>query len=180
MIVTLKHPDYWIRLASIRRTQERWHRYPWTSSFLYFSLVREIAATIWPDGVPPYYFQREPNLRIQPPGETCVPWHKDSDFGHLEEEWNCWMPLTEITDESQTVWVDEGPHGKAPIMLQPGQAFLFPGAAVTHGNVPNATDRTRRSMDFRLIEQKDFRDLDIRTVEYGMRLKVGDYWREWL
>jgi hypothetical protein len=164
-------------LAKIH-SPEVWHAMDWAHLYHYEILVEEMAFRIWPEGHTPYYFQIEPNLRIQPPGAECVPWHSDADFGHQPEEWNIWIPLTEITDVSQALWIEDGPWGKHPIVVNLDEAYVFPGAQWKHGNIANTTDVERRSLDFRLIRQCDFVDQKIRTVEYAMELSVVSYWRE--
>jgi hypothetical protein len=127
---------------------------------------------------PPYLYQIEPNLRIHPPGEACTPWHADEDFGHLIDEWNVWVPLTETTHDSQRLWVDWDGLAPGPMRIPLGSAFIFRGSVMKHGSIPNTTDTTRISFDFRLLAKKDYRDTGAKTVKYGIPLRLGDYWRE--
>lgn len=185
MIVTLpQHFTPW--LNGLTRFTEpspasrmmQWHlRLDWPNMFTYHALVEEMAFIIWPDRDMPYYFQGEPNLRIQPPDSECVPWHSDADFGHLAAEWNVWIPLTHIFDVSQMLWVEEGPWGRLPVEVKLGQAYIFPGAQWQHGNKMNTTEVERRSFDFRLIAQHDFVDQKILTHRYAVPLSLGEYWR---
>lgn len=138
----------------------------------------------------PYLYQREPNLRIHPPGGVAVPWHTDADFGHLPEEWNVWVPLTEITDDSQRLWLRPTVGDTLPETVEwakgtelaphihPGSALIFRGATTEHGNQVNATDTTRVSFDFRLIEKRHYRDTGAVTVLYKVPLLLGTYWEE--
>jgi ectoine hydroxylase-related dioxygenase (phytanoyl-CoA dioxygenase family) len=143
---------------------------------LYVPLVREMATHVIPEGEP-YLYQVEPNLRFHPPGGVVVPWHTDADFGHLPEEWNVWVPLTETTDDSQRLWVQPPSYGQ-PARVPLGSALIFQGAILRHGNKVNTTDTTRVSFDFRLIAKKDYRDTGAKTVKYGVPLRVPEYWRE--
>ncbi len=145
------------------------------------AFVRRVAREFVFPGGEPYLYQREPNLRIHPPGGTAVPWHTDADFGHLPEEWNVWVPLTETTDDSQRLWLNHDygrPGGIQVIPVPLGSAFLFRGATIQHGNLVNTTDTTRVSFDFRLIERTHYRDTGARTVLYGVPLRVPEYWEE--
>lgn len=167
---------WWRMLGAVRATPELWHDYPWRRSSFYTDLATQMAAEIWDHRVP-FYFQVEPNLRIQRPGSVCVPWHSDSMFGHGDYQMNVWIPLTPITDDSQCMWIDETPLGPHPVHVGRNQAFIFNGSTIRHGNVPNETDQTRLSMDFRLMRQEDYKDLGIKTVEYEKALRLGEYWR---
>lgn len=164
----------WSRLVHPGLTAERWHGRHWDTTPVYRWFVADAAKQVFGDDEE-WYYQAEPNLRIQRPDDVAVPWHTDADFGHLPDEWNVWVPLTEIVDESQTIWLDEGVP--EPQMVKPGQALIFPGARTHHGNRPNTTNETRYSFDFRLIAKADFHDQDAKTVVYGVPLKLGAYWR---
>jgi hypothetical protein len=187
MIIPLRagEAELWCAFARHHDTPELWHQYNWRRSVFYKALVEYIAEVLVileardrHGSFEPYYFQIEPNLRIQPPGETAVTWHSDAEYGHLAQEWNVWVPLMHLTDDSQRLWVDDTPAGPHPIDVPFGSAYIFPGAQWRHGNRPNETEVTRCSMDFRLIAQKDFVDHDVTTVRYGVKLSLGDYWRE--
>ena len=174
MIVPIPNRNYWSALGRLVRDQESWHALSWADNPRYLELVDFAAHTLGIDR--PFYFQAEPNLRIQEPGEIAVPWHTDADFGHQVAEMNVWVPLTWIIDDSQRVWLDRGGSPFAP-KVQLGEALIFPGAAVRHGNHVNTTTRTRRSMDFRLVLAEEFTETDNRTVVYDVPMTVGGYWR---
>jgi len=186
MIVPLRpgEAEYWCAFARHHETPERWHQYNWRRSTFYKSLVGYIAEVLvileqrdHHRAFAPYYFQIEPNLRLQPPGERIVDWHSDAYYGHQPEEWNVWIPLMHLSDDSQRLWVDDTPAGPHPIDVPFGSAYLFPGAQWRHGNQINATDVTRVSMDFRLISAQDFKDSGLASVKYGVKLSLGEYWR---
>jgi ectoine hydroxylase-related dioxygenase (phytanoyl-CoA dioxygenase family) len=159
---------------------EEWHR-DWKQFFrsgIYQDFVHEMAVHVFDEGVS-YLFQVEPNLRIHPPGGVCVPWHTDAEFGHLPEEWNVWVPLTETTNDSQRLWIDGYcKNCPCPMVVPFGSALIFHGAEVRHGNVVNTTDITRVSFDFRLLAKEHYRDTGARTVKYDIPLRVPEYWVE--
>jgi ectoine hydroxylase-related dioxygenase (phytanoyl-CoA dioxygenase family) len=163
-------------LMALVKTHQEWHCRPWPT-YGYSYLVSLMAAHIWPNPEGAYYFQIEPNLRIHRPGEECTDWHTDAEKGHLEAEWNVWVPLTEMTDVTQRLWVEDTPAGRHPVMVELGQAYIFPGARWKHGTVKNTTDTERRSFDFRLIARSDYEDTGAKSVLYGVPLRLGDYWR---
>ena len=180
MIVTIPHRNYWGAMGRVATDPATWHAFDWASHPRYLELV-DFAANICFGAASDFYFQAEPNLRIQAPGEVAVPWHTDADFGHQADEWNVWVPLTWIIDDTQRVWLsDSDSDGSGPWApkVQLGEALIFRGATVTHGNHPNATNKTRRSMDFRLIARECYVDTGARTVEYDMPMTVGRYWKE--
>lgn len=141
----------------------------------YMAMVRSLAPLVFEDA--PYLYQREPNLRVQLPGETAVIWHTDAEKGHQKEIWNVWVPLTSMTDDSQRLWIDEG-HGLVPVRIQPGQAAIFRGGVLRHGNRPNATRQARVSLDFRLLARREYEDTGRRSIRYGVPLSIGEYWAE--
>lgn len=172
MIVDLEHPDFWRTIGGAYATDPTvWHGIDWPTWPSYKRLVAEMASHLFPDGMP-YYFQAEPNLRIMAPGDSGIPFHCDSEFGHLDAEWNVWIPLTEITDDCQRLWAEGG-----PVQVKLSQAYLFAGSTARHGSIWNTSDKTRRSMDFRLIPKEAFYDNGKTTVEYGVPMNLGNYWR---
>ena len=168
---------WWPVIGTIRGTdQETWHAYDWSASWVYRDLVREMARHLFKPGTR-YLFQAEPNLRIQRPGDVAVPWHSDRDFGHHPAEQNVWIPLHELVDDSQRVWFeDDQGHPYCPT-VDLGQALVFPGAIMEHGNQLNTCGIERRSFDFRMIRAQDWTDRGHRTVNYGVPMSIGSYWR---
>lgn len=153
----------------------RWHEWPWGTDAGFDLIVGHALFNLpTPDAM---LVQREPNLRVHPPGGKSVPWHTDADFGHLPEEWNVWVPLTEMTDDSQRLWIKDE-TGTHPVDVPLGCAFVFHGATTRHGVIRNRTDATRYSFDFRLLPLADYRDQGKVSVRYGVPLRLGDYWRE--
>jgi len=161
-------------------TPEEWHT-SWKWETFWPGFVAEMALRVL--GEVPYYYQAEPNLRIQKPGEIIVPWHTDAELGHLPGEVNVWVPLVWLKSDSQRLWVeeedDEALHwSRMAPPVQLGQALVFPGARLRHGNRPNRTNTTRYSFDFRLVRREDYVDTGRKSIEYGVPLRLGDYWRE--
>jgi ectoine hydroxylase-related dioxygenase (phytanoyl-CoA dioxygenase family) len=164
---------------TISASSRMWHRHDWANDAFYRSLVMLMSVHVLEGERIPFLYQKEPNLRLHYPGEMCVPWHADADFGHNVWTWNVWIPLTEITEDSQRLWVWMGGTQAEPVTVPLGHAFIFRGAAMRHGNTVNNTDTTRVSFDFRLLDKRLYRDIGAVTVRYGVPLRIGDYWEEW-
>lgn len=124
-------------------------------------------------------FQRRPNIRFQMPGSVGVAeWHADRDVGHHWTETNIWIPLTEIA-ESNAVWVESRP-GEGdfrPLIAQPGQALVFDGACLTHGNIPSKSSKTRLSIDFRVVRESLYRDRVVKSVNTATEFSVNGYFQ---
>lgn len=160
-------------------TPEAWHGDSLKWSTFWRPFIRDMAFRIL--GEVPYYYQAEPNLRIQEPGREVVDWHSDTDFGHLPEEVNIWVPLVWLNSDSQRLWL-EVPQEDAPIWertcppVQLGEALVFKGST-RHASRPNRTNITRYSFDFRLIRQADYRDTGAKSVIHNVPLSLGHYWK---
>jgi hypothetical protein len=101
-----------------------------------------------------YLVQRRPTLRFQFPNGLAVgSVHRDSEFGHLPETENIWIPLTSLNVTS-TIWIEEHRSGELqPVIVNPGEYARFSGNLL-HGNVKNQSSKTRVSMDFRIIDRR--------------------------
>ena len=169
--------DWWPAVHRVRRTPEQWHAVNWSTSPFYRDLVQEMARHVFRPGVR-FLFQREPNLRIHPVGGVAVPWHADRDFGHHPAEMNVWIPLTPMVDDTQRVWFEDDQGKPYCPDVDLGQALIFPGAVMEHGNRINTSGLERRSFDFRLVNAAHFTDRGKRTVNYDVAMRVGEYWTE--
>jgi hypothetical protein len=136
---------------------------------IYWSFVKRVIIHALPMNIQ-YYVQRVPNLRVQFPHNLAVgQWHRDADYGHQAEEINFWVPLTP-TVETNTIWID-----RAPVLVQLGEVLQFDGATREHGNVINESERTRVSLDFRLLPVAWYR-AGGETINGIMKFRVGEYW----
>lgn len=105
-------------------------------------------------------YQHVPNWRIQLPGRHGVgSYHRDRSGDHNPCEMTFWLPLTDVTSEN-SLWVEssEGAEDFRPHPMRYGQMLAFDSANLMHGNVRNASDRTRVSFDFRVIPASVFHD----------------------
>ena len=126
-------------------------------------------------------FQKIPNLRIHAPGNVAVgEWHKDSDYGHSTKEKNVYVPLTSAL-ESATIWAEteSGKGDFQPINLWSfGNAAIWAGAVLRHGNKENMTALTRVSLDFRVLDSNDYKASDTKSVNSKLAFRIGEYFEE--
>ena len=124
-------------------------------------------------------YQTVPTFRVQLPSNVAVgEFHKDADYGHDTHEINFWVPLTPVFKES-AVWIEDADGiSYKPWPCQPGQALIFDGANMKHGNVPNHSGFTRVSFDFRILSYMFVRETEQRSINSKMRFVVGEYWSE--
>jgi hypothetical protein len=104
-----------------------------------------------PSGV---VYQGTPSLRVHLPGtgKPLIRKHNDAEYFHQPNEINCWMALTP-TFGSNTLWAESTP-GRGdfhPFECEEGEGELrlFYGNQCMHYTLPNHTDTTRVSIDFR-------------------------------
>ena len=99
-------------------------------------------------------YQRSPTLRIHL-SHTGALGSRHRDYGYKRQptEINCWLPLTPVLG-SNTLWSESAP-GKGDFRpftcKNAGEAYLFHGSQNEHYTLPNKTDSTRVSLDFRII-----------------------------
>lgn len=121
----------------------------------------------------PFRFQRVPSIRVLVPHARTVQFHSDYWYGHGPEILNLWMPITRsfgtnalrlasdedsvratarlVEERARQPEIDErlAPLCK-PVEIDFGQVQVFNSQTV-HGSVENTTDRTRVSIDFRVM-----------------------------
>ena len=100
-----------------------------------------------------FYYQRPPTLRLQPgPSERHVARHDDAKYGHQAGEVNFWLPLTSLAETRTTLWVESAPGADdfKPLEADLGRCGVFHGTLCRHYVPPNASSKTRVSLDFRI------------------------------
>lgn len=98
-------------------------------------------------------FQARACLRVHMPGMASISaFHRDRDWGQLDDVQNVWLPFTPVSGNN-ALWVESAPGrgDHAPISLDYGEGVIFAGAVLEHGSVPNDTSVTRVSADFRVM-----------------------------
>lgn len=138
--------------------------------------------------------QSKPILRVVLPGKrTDIQLHTDSDYGHVPGELNFWVPLSHVRGNC-SLYAESKP-GLGDFSAfdgGPGHLFRWWGNQCRHYTVPNDTEHTRVSMDFRVIpgcmwdeseveqmaatrKRRDGRKLALGA--YYARLNVDEDWR---
>ena len=92
---------------------------------------------------------------------------------------NLWLPFTRAWD-TNTVWIEseEGTGDLRPYACDVGQILVFDGVNLLHGNVQNETDKTRVSVDFRVIPASQYVARPATTINSKMEFSVGGYFAD--
>lgn len=100
-------------------------------------------------------FQANPSLRVVTPSMNAAGRrHRDCDYGHQPAQINYWLPLSRACG-SNTLHV-EGLKKNDPTVATPlegnfGVMHRFHGNDLFHFTIPNDTNHTRVSLDFRVV-----------------------------
>jgi len=145
---------------------------------LFRDFVREVVLPHL--GVDSALVQLVPTVRIVLPGEFAFTQrHRDGDYGHKDTELNFWMPLTPVAG-ANSLWIESTPGVRdfTDFRGDDGHVFRFWGNQCEHYTVPNATENTRVSFDFRVIPEPLFESgvSPERTLRHGGELRVGSYY----
>ena len=165
----------------------------------YQALVRDKIAEHL-DGA--FHFQRVPGIRIHLPGARTVQYHSDYWYGHGPEALNFWLPITR-SFESNSLFVatledslretdtavrlklsqpeiDERLRAICrPVELDFGAIQVF-NAMTAHGTIQNDTQRTRISIDFRVLMSgcdpgsKDIREYYVSSTDPDPFAEAGE------
>eukprot|EP00927_Polykrikos_kofoidii_P040389 TRINITY_DN34539_c0_g1_i1.p1 TRINITY_DN34539_c0_g1~~TRINITY_DN34539_c0_g1_i1.p1 ORF type:complete len:346 (+),score=35.14 TRINITY_DN34539_c0_g1_i1:97-1134(+) len=103
-------------------------------------------------------FQSQPAFRCHLPscGAPGRP-HRDEDYKHPRCEVNFWIPLTRVFGTNSLYAETRRDVGDfRAFELGPGELVRFYGNQVWHFTVPNETNDTRISIDFRVIREQEF------------------------
>jgi hypothetical protein len=101
-------------------------------------------------------YTRIPTFRVQMAGtESISKWHTDAEVTGRIDQIVCWTPFVDV-HETATIWceTDYGRKDYVPIDVCYGEVLMFDGALLSHGSVPNRTDISRVSMDFRVMPKR--------------------------
>lgn len=122
-------------------------------------------------------FQRIPTFRTQVPNNYSVAaWHKDSDYSHVTDEVNIYLPLTNAF-ENNTIWAESQPGKKdySPMEAVPGEFYIWSGCRLVHGNKVNDTNLSRVSIDFRVMPLSKYSENDRTSTSNKTKMVLGHY-----
>lgn len=128
-----------------------------------------------------FLYQQFPSFRIQAPNQMAVSkWHYDSDKDHRHPDWeiNFQIALTIMYSTSAT-WVESVPglNDFSPMNLSLGEFAIFNGNKCRHGNKINKTNKTRVSLDFRVLPISRHNKKTDKKSYYGRKFVEGDYYK---
>jgi len=155
---------------------KKFYSMPYNSQFyaVYRSFIKNEIQPLFDEEI---IFQKIPTFRTQVPNNLSVAaWHKDSDYSHVDEEVNIFLPLTPA-HENNTIWAESKP-GKndfTPMNTKPGEFYVWSGCSLVHGNKINDTGKSRVSIDFRVLPISQYRDNDRISTSNRTRMILGYY-----
>ena len=128
----------------------------------------------------PIIFQKIPTFRTQVPDNLSVAeWHKDSDYNHVTEEVNIFLPLTDAFD-TNTIWAESRPEKEdfTPMEATPGEFYVWSGCSLVHGNKINKTGQSRVSIDFRVMPISLYKENDRTSTSNKTKMLLGHYFEK--
>lgn len=140
---------------------------------LYKSFIKNILIPKYDESL---VYQKIPTFRIHMPNNLAVgEFHRDSDYGHGEEEINVFLPFTSAYG-TNAFWSESkvGLEDYKPQEIKYGQYGIWNGN-LKHGNYPNKTGVSRVSVDFRIIPKSQYRERDTATINTKLDFKIGGY-----
>ena len=128
-----------------------------------------------------FLYQQFPSFRVQVPNQMAVSkWHYDSDKDHRHPDWeiNFQIPLTIMYSTSAT-WIESVPglNDFSPMNLSLGEFAIFNGNKCRHGNKINKTNKTRVSLDFRVLPISRHNKETDKKSYYGRKFVEGGYYK---
>ncbi len=140
----------------------------------YQAFLREYVAPLFAEEL---LFQAVPSAKFHFPGNRGTPeFHRDSDFGHPREEVNIWIPLTRV-EPGSTLWIEhEDSH--VPVLIETDQFILFHGSIREHGSHISDSNKTRVSIDARVLRVRDCEAVaeGKQSEITGTRFAAGEYY----
>jgi len=128
--------------------------------------------------------QAKPTFRICYPNNIAVgefhkdKWYRDGEWAAKVREMNIFLPFTDAYD-SNTIIVESKEDKKdfSPMNCKYGEFILWDGPNLLHGNKINQTGKTRISIDFRIIEYKNYIPSEKGSINLGKKFKLGEYYK---
>lgn len=129
-----------------------------------------------------FLYQAFPTFRVHLKNNVAVgAFHNDAEFNHPKGEMNFIIPLTNSSD-SASVWVESeaGKKDFEAVELKVGTLIEFNGNELTHGNKINETDKTRVSMDFRILPISKYDESNSgESITRNTKFKEGAYYKRY-
>jgi len=123
-------------------------------------------------------YQKVPTFRVGFPNNVWVgEYHKDSWYGHPDEELNFLVPITDMY-RTKSLYIESAPDKGdfQPQEVKYGEILHFDHTGCKHGNEINQEGTTHISFDFRIIPYKKYKgDSLAKSINTGMPFKIGGY-----
>lgn len=142
---------------------------------LYDIFIKKVIIPIFNESL---VYQKIPTFRIQIPNNLAVgEWHKDKHYNHNEKEVNVFLPFTDAFD-TNTIWTEskEDLGDYKPIEAKYGEFVIWNGCHLTHGNKINTTNKTRVSIDFRIIPLSQWKFSSGVSINTKTKFDIGQYY----
>ena len=142
---------------------------------VYYSFINDVIKPLFNEDI---LYQRIPTFRVHQPNNLAVAeYHRDGDYSHSEHEINFYLPLTKAWG-TNTIWAETEFDKKdfQPIEVEVGEFVMWNGANLLHGNKLNDTNKSRVSVDFRVLPISKYEDSDKTSITNKTPMKIGEYW----
>ncbi|KAL1515813.1 hypothetical protein AB1Y20_002429 [Prymnesium parvum] len=128
-------------------------------------------------GAAEIHFAAAPTVRVQTPSAgRQLRAHCDGVYGVQEGALNFWLPLTPVRAEC-ALHVESAPGARdyLPLLPEVGEVVRFNGRRCVHFTVPNTTNQTRVSIDFRCVIGEHFDPYNrLAREEYFSKARVTE------
>jgi len=131
----------------------------------------------------PIVYQKIPTFRIHLPGNIAVgefhkdKWYRDKTWHEDVQEINYYLPFTNVFG-TNTIWVEtqEDKGDFAPIEVDYGTLVQWDGVNLMHGNKQNDTNKTRVSVDFRIMKYENYKPSTHGSINTKVKFEIGGYY----
>ena len=166
----------------------RWHKV-YYDSFRRDATFQDLYESFLKGIIKPRYngeqivYQKVPTFRVHLAGNLAVgEYHKDKfyrekEWAELVNEMNYYLPFTN-TNENNTIWAEseEDKRDFSPMLLKYGECMEWDGSNLMHGNKVNDSDKTRVSVDFRVMPESTYVDSNHTTINTSVPFSIGGYY----
>lgn len=148
---------------------------------LYLSLLKDIVLPYIndPRGI---CFQRDPTFRCHIAGDPLPTGrvHCDGDYGHSPAEINFWVPFSNTVGGSNSIYCESVPGAGdySSFDMKYGEMMCFWGSQCNHYTVPNSSETTRVSVDFRILPRSLYDLTDIPTSHFALGGFFGHMYKD--
>ena len=147
---------------------------------IYEKFIKNIIRPLYNESIA---YQKIPTFRLHFPNNIAVgeyhkdKWYRDSKWHSDVCEMNYYLPFTQAFD-TNTVWVEseEDKGDYEPIESNYGECIEWDGVNLMHGNKKNTTDKTRISVDFRVISESKYKPSNYGSINTKVKFEIGGYY----